>query len=166
MINIRGIRFMIRQLLIMTSVVFLLTACSPSESKLEPELAPEPLMLITPEEAAEYDSQSFVPESEKGPKIEIVQPLLTSMVSSPLSIQVEFIGRQPDLGVNMGSFKLTYKKLWGIDITDRVLEYIDGESINAPEIELPEGKHTLEIYIEDNEENISTKLITFEVVKN
>jgi hypothetical protein len=87
-------------------------------------------------------------------------------VSSPLYIQVEFTGRQPNFGVNMRSFKLTYKKLWGIDITDRVLEYIDGESINAPEIELPEGKHTLEIYIEDNEENISTKLITFEVVKN
>ena len=153
---------MSHQLLIIASVVFLLTACSRSESELESK----PLMLILPEEAAQYDSTSFVPDSEKGPNIEIVQPLLTSVVTSPLSIQVEFTSRQPNLGVNMKSFKLTYKKLWGIDITDRVLEYIDGESINAPEIELPAGKHTLEIYIEDNEENISTKLITLEVAES
>src|SRR5690606_28377464 len=97
-----------------------------------------------------YSSRDSVPGTEKGPEIIILQPLLTSVVSNPMSIHIEFKSREPDSKVNMGSLKLIYKKLWGIDITDRVVEYVDGDAINAPKVELPEGTHTLEIYIEDS----------------
>jgi len=128
------------------------------------EPLPEGLKLQAPLSSVDYASQESV--DDKGPQINILQPSLSSVVSNPMSVQVEFSSRQPNARVNMDSLKLTYKKLWGIDLTDRIIEYIEGDSINAPEVELPEGTHTLEIYIEDTDENVSIKLITVEVAES
>lgn len=172
--------------LILVSLVSVLAACSTHAPKplqlisleelaqLEQEQAtqvagtsqaePGQLILNQPQQAESYASQSSV--TEKGPEIKILQPLLSSTVTNPLSVHVEFASRQPNATVNMKSLKLTYKKFWGIDLTDRIIDYIEGESINAPEVELPAGQHTLEIYIEDDQENQSTKLITVVIAES
>lgn len=131
--------------------------------------APEPgaaaldsLSMAAPVDARAYNNQA----SLSGPEIKILAPKLDTAISNPMMVHVEFASREPGANINMDSFKLTYKKLWGIDLTDRVQDYIQGASIKAPEVELPEGRHTLEIYIEDSAANVSTRLITVEVASN
>lgn len=123
---------------------------------------PGQITLHAPKQTTRYASA----DSLNGPEIKILQPLLTSTVTNPMSVHVEFASRSPDIGINMDSLKLTYKKYWGIDLTDKIVDYIEGQSINAPDVELPEGKHILEIYIEDNERNGSTKLIEVEIAES
>jgi hypothetical protein len=52
---------------------------------------------------------------------------------------------------------------WGIDITDRVREYIHGNVIDVAESELPKGKHTIEIQIDDSAGHRSSRLFTVTV---
>jgi hypothetical protein len=63
----------------------------------------------------------------------------------------------------MESLKLEYKKDWGIDITDRVREYVAGTTIDVAESNLPRGKHTVEIQISDTHGNRSQELFTVTV---
>lgn len=125
----------------------------------------ETLTLNAPKQANSYASKNAATEDENGPEIKILQPLITSTITNPMSVHVEFSSRQPDSNVNMKSLKLIYKKYWGIDLTDRIVDYIEGDAINAPEVELPEGRHTLEIYIEDDQENQSIRLITVDIAE-
>lgn len=176
-------------------LVLALVACADSAREQEPSAAgsepssilKQPLALVTDADLAQLEAmpEPVVENSDglnlkapiaitgynnqaslNGPEIKILAPPLNAAISNPMMVHVEFASRDPGTKVNMDSFKLTYKKLWGIDLTDRVQDYIQGASIKAPEVELPEGRHTLEIYIEDSEANVSTRLITVEVASN
>lgn len=125
-----------------------------------------PLKLVSPEESAQATSRGAVTIHNDGPTITIFNPVTDGEIASPFPIHIEFGQRLASSKVDMQTLKLTYKKLWGIDITDRVRDYIDGTSITVPETEMPEGKHTIEIYIEDSDNNISTKQITVNVLAN
>ncbi len=140
--------------LIVTLIAVLLTACS----------QPDPLRLVTPDEAEKPASRSGFTAQSDGPGIKIHRPTKTKNLLNPFPIHIEFVPGSKNLPVNMDSLKLTYKRLWGIDLTDRVREYIDNTSIDVPETELPAGEHTIEIYIEDIAENASTQLITINVL--
>lgn len=125
-----------------------------------------PLKLISPEEAGQPASRGAITIHNDGPTITIFNPLTDGEIASPFPIHIEFRPREANSAVDMQTLKLTYKKLWGIDITDRVRGYIDGTSITVPETEMPEGRHTIEIYIEDSDNNVSTKQITVNVLAN
>jgi len=125
---------------------------------------PPPLSLITMEEASKPASRGSITIQRNGPNIEIIQPNTLGTLASPFPIHIEFSIGSNAAAVNMSSLKLTYMKLWGIDITDRVKEYISGTTISVPEATMPAGKHTIEIYIEDNENNISTQQIVINVI--
>ncbi|MDP6675208.1 MAG: hypothetical protein QGH93_10240 [Gammaproteobacteria bacterium] len=135
------------------AVSLLLSACS----------EPPPLVLVTDEEAGQPSSRGGFTLQEKGPNIEIHLPNSLDLIASSFPIYIEFSEGSEASTVNMASLKLTYKKLWGIDITDRVIDYISGTTISVPETELPAGRHTIEIYIEDSKQNISTQQITVTV---
>jgi len=122
------------------------------------------LMLITPEEAAMPINTSVGLLSNEvsgdGPEIKIVSPREDAVYTGPFPIEVEFASGPNGIEVDMGSLKLEYKRAWGIDITDRVRDHRRGTAIKVSEAELPIGRHTVEIYIEDVEDHPSARLFT------
>lgn len=127
-----------------------------------------PLLLITQDEldALPLDtvvSWSSKPTSPEGPTIEIVSPIHNGTYEGSFPIKVEFLPGPKGYEVDISSLKLEYKRAWGIDITDRVRDFITGTTIDVKKSELPSGRHTVEIEISDVAENLSRKIFTVTV---
>ena len=60
--------------------------------------------------------------------------------------------------VDMTSLRIIYLKMFGIDITDRILPYIKDTRIDANGIKFPEGENEFEIRIKDKEGVASAKI--------
>ncbi len=103
---------------------------------------------------------STKPTSPEGPAIEIASPTHNGTYEGPFPIKVEFLPGPKGYDVDINSLKLEYKKAWGIDITDRVREFITGTVIDVKESELPPGRHTVEIEIADVAKNLSRQIFT------
>jgi hypothetical protein len=98
-----------------------------------------------------------------GPVIQIDSPKNGGVYKGPFPITVEFRDGPSGQPVDMDTLKLEYKVAWGIDITDKVREYIDGTQIDVAESALPEGRHTVEIQIEDTAGHRSSRIFTVTV---
>jgi len=127
-----------------------------------------PILLISQREldALPLDtavSWSRKPTSPEGPIIKIESPIHNATYEGPFPILVEFAPGPKGYAVDISSLKLEYKKAWGIDITDRVSEFITGTKIDVKESELPTGRHTVEIEIADSAKNISRQIFTVTV---
>jgi len=127
-----------------------------------------PILLISQREldALPLDtavSWSRKPTSPEGPIIKIESPIHNRTYEGPFPILVEFAPGPKGYEVDISSLKLEYKKAWGIDITDRVSEFITGTKIDVKESELPAGRHTVEIEIADSAKNISRQIFTVTV---
>ncbi len=127
-----------------------------------------PLVLVTQAELDSMPRDTPVAWGRRkrdpnGPVIQIDSPENDGVYEGPFPIKVKF--RAGPLGhpVDMDTLKLEYKVAWGIDITDRVREYIDGTQIDVVESELPEGKHSVEIQIDDVEGHRSARIFTVTV---
>jgi len=103
---------------------------------------------------------SSKPTSPEGPAIQIASPTHNGTYEGPFPIKVEFLPGPKGYEVDISSLKLEYKKAWGIDITDRVTDYITGTVIDVEESELPTGRHTVEIEIADVQSNLSRQIFT------
>ena len=108
-------------------------------------------------------SWSNKPTSPEGPLIEIASPVNNATYEGPFPIKVEFLPGPKGHAVDIASLKLEYKKAWGIDITDRVRDFVTGTVIDVKESELPTGRHTVEIEIADTENNLSRQIFTVTV---
>jgi hypothetical protein len=127
-----------------------------------------PILLISQSEldALPLDtavSWSQKPTSPEGPIINIESPIHNGTYEGPFPILVEFEPGSKGYEVDISSLKLEYKKAWGIDITDRVREFITGTKIDVRESELPTGRHTVEIEIADTAKNLSRQIFTVTV---
>ena len=123
-----------------------------------------PLLLVSQDEIDALPSDVPVawgkPQtSPDGPTIEIHSPE-ERVYRGPFPISVEFSAGPAGYAVDMESLKLEYKKAWGIDITDRVVDYLVGNKIQVDDSELPKGRHTVEVQIRDVEKNLSIRLFT------
>ncbi len=126
---------------------------------------PGPLLLVSQSEIAALPldvpvARSTTPTSEDGPEIRIASPTHNATYEGPFPIKVEFLPGPKGHPVDLESLRLEYKRAWGIDITDRVRDYIHGTAIDVAESELPRGRHTVEIQIADVEENLSRRIFT------
>lgn len=128
-----------------------------------PSAAPILLVSQTELDALPLDtpvSWSSKPTSPEGPKIAIASPTNNGTYEGPFPIKVEFLPGPKGYAVDIDSLKLEYKKAWGIDITDRVRDYISGTAIDVENSELPSGRHTVEIEIADVKHNLSRQTFT------
>jgi len=100
------------------------------------------------------------PTSPNGPEISIESPTHNATYEGPFPIKVAFLPGSEGYDVDVSSLKLEYKKAWGIDITDRVRDFISGTVIDVEESELPRGRHTVEIEIADVAQNVSRQIFT------
>ncbi len=124
-----------------------------------------PLLLVSQSEldALPLDTPvaaSHRPTSPEGPAIEISSPTHNGVYEGPFPIRVEFRPGPGGHDVDIASLRLEYKKAWGIDITDRVRDFIKGTIIDVRESELPRGRHTVEIEIADVAQNLSRQIFT------
>jgi hypothetical protein len=127
-----------------------------------------PLMLVTQAQLDAMPRDTPIAwgsreEDPNGPVIQIDSPEDGGVYEGPFPIKVSFQAGPQGHPVDMESLKLEYKVAWGIDITDRVRQYIDGTQIDVAESELPEGRHTIEIQIEDVAGHESSRLFTVTV---
>jgi hypothetical protein len=130
--------------------------------------APSLVLLVTQSEldALPMDtvvSWSSTPTSPEGPLIEIASPIHNGTYEGPFPIKVEFLPGPKGYEVDITTLKLEYKKAWGIDITDRVRDFVTGTVIDVKESELPRGRHTVEIEIADTHKNLSRQIFTVTV---
>ena len=131
----------------------------------DPQASAGPLLLLSQSEIDALPLDTPVawatkPTSDDGPRIEIDSPTHNGTYEGPFPIRVEFLPGPKGHEVDLDSLKLEYKKAWGIDITSRVRDYIEGTVIDVAESELPTGRHTVEVEIADVARNLSRRIFT------
>ena len=112
---------------------------------------------ITPEEA-QLPAYQGIPHFKTrgiplGPRIVVLSPPASgdAFVSNrPVKLKVRF-ETTPDAPVDIRSLKVTYLRLLGIDITDRVRPYVNENGIEVDNVEIPPGEHRIELEIKDRQ---------------
>ena len=102
-------------------------------------------------------------QSVAGPIIKIEKPDPDQLYDDLIDVLIRFVKNPIGEPINMESLRIIYLKMFGIDITDRVLPYINKTLIDANGIKFPEGKHEFEIRIKDIEDIESTKTFSVKV---
>ncbi|MGH0038448.1 MAG: hypothetical protein ACQGVK_25720 [Myxococcota bacterium] len=132
--------------------------------------AVEPLFLVTEEEAGLPDPPLRGPHKELdgGPEIRVVSPENNAVYAGAFPIEVSFHVGPSGEPVDISTLQVTYRKAWGIDITSRLRRYLSLEdlTIKVPETRFPKGRHSVEIYIEDEGDNASSRTFSVEIQKS
>ena len=102
-------------------------------------------------------------QSMAGPIIQIEKPDPDHLYEDLIDILINFDKNPIGEPVDMKSLRLIYLKMFGIDITDRILPYVKETRIDANGIKFPEGEHEFEIRIKDSEQMESSEVIKIKV---
>jgi hypothetical protein len=103
-------------------------------------------------------------QSMTGPIIKIKKPDPSKLYKDLIDILIHFDKNPMGESVDMTTLRIIYLKMFGIDITDRILPYIKETRIDANGIKFPEGEHEFEIRIKDKGEMKSAQ--TFKINMN
>ena len=126
--------------------------------------------LITPEEAAlqirdgSYAEPVAATEGP-GPVILLKNPKMLQKLRSPLDIFIAFEPGKSGKQADMKTLKVTLIGFINFNITDRLVEYIKGTSLDVEGAKLPSGKHRLRMLIKDVEGNPNERDIVVTVLK-
>lgn len=129
-------------------------------------------MLISPEEvnlpAYQGGEGIRLRSAPGGPSIEVIAPNIGASakptVRRPVAINVRFAS-QEGATIDMRTLKVTYLRLFGIDITDRLRPYVQGSEIKVDEADIPEGDHSIRVEIRDNQGRANTQTFSFIISK-
>lgn len=119
--------------------------------------------LVTPEESARLGqpppelAAPMAAEEGNGPVIWIKTPSLGTAVHSPVTILVQFEPGRSGLLPDMASLTVTLRGFITIDITDRLREYVVGQSLSVEGADLPTGSHRIRLAISDQGGAISAR---------
>ena len=102
-------------------------------------------------------------QSVAGPIIKIEKPDPDKLYNDLIDILIRFDRNPIGESVDMKSLRIIYLKMFGIDITDRILPYVKETRIDANGINFPEGEHEFEIRIKDTNELESNELFKIKV---
>ena len=98
-----------------------------------------------------------------GPLIKVEKPDPDHLYDDLIDILISFDKNPIGEPVDMKSLRVIYLKMFGIDITDRILPYVKETQIDANGIKFPEGEHEFEIRIKDREQMESSEVIKIKV---
>ncbi|KMP11078.1 hypothetical protein UR09_04445 [Candidatus Nitromaritima sp. SCGC AAA799-A02] len=115
---------------------------------------------------SQNSSNHTSPVSKKvmpGPIIHVEKPDPDQLYDDLIDILISFKKNPIGEPVNMESLRVIYLKMFGIDITDRILPYVKETHIDANGIKFPEGEHEFEIRIKDNGQMESSEIIKIKV---
>ena len=102
-------------------------------------------------------------QSVAGPIIKIEKPDPDKLYNDLIDILIRFDRNPIGESVDMKSLRIIYLKMFGIDITDRILPYVKETRIDANGINFPEGEHEFEIRIKDTNELESNEIFKINV---
>ena len=124
------------------------------------------LVSLQEQQAAWAAPQSLSPKTSPiagAPWIDIVEPRMGSVITSPTSIQLIFQATAPS-AVRPDTFKVLYGRL-RLDITQRLLgaASITAQGIAVKDASLPKGSHRLLLIIEDSLGRQGQRQLDFEV---
>jgi hypothetical protein len=102
-------------------------------------------------------------QSMAGPVIKVEKPDPDHLYDDLIDILIRFDKNPIGDPVDMKSLRVIYLKMFGIDITDRILPHVKGTRIDANGIKFPEGEHEFEIRIKDSELMESSEVIKIKV---
>ena len=159
MLKLRGSQ-LLSTLLVLLSILFL---CHTVEA-----VADE--WLITPEEAKMQvrDGNYAIPVTATegpGPVIVLKNPKMLQRLASPIDIFIAFEPGMSGKPADMKTLKVTLIGFININITDRLIEYIKGTSLDVEEAKLPSGKHRLRMRIKDVDGNPNERDVVVTVLK-
>jgi hypothetical protein len=153
-------------------IFFLLSFClgdvNPAHSfmLLTPEesaLAEAPAALSPVEKTPLIERKFMVPESTvEGPEIRVLLPEAEKAYPSPLKVLVKFVPRE-GTQVDISSLKVECLKIFVINLTDRMKEYISNQGINMDKAELPTGTHKIRVTLGDTGGGITSKVFVVKV---
>jgi hypothetical protein len=124
--------------------------------------------LVTPQEMqrsneADNGLRSRAVPIKDAPTIDLVKPKLPGDVPSPTPIELQFTANAPSK-VKPETFRALYGS-FQIDITSRILgaTQVSASGLRVEEARLPNGKHRIQLMIEDTEGRTASRWIEFEV---
>lgn len=123
------------------------------------------VLLVTPEEAAQPNARPMkgaAAEPSDGPTIQIDAPTQDAEVAKPVPIRISF--KENQAPVDVSSLKVTYLKLFSIDITDRVKPYVTAEGINIAQADLPSGSHKVRFSIKDTANRLTERTLKVKIL--
>ncbi len=133
----------------------------------------EAFYLLTPDEMAELDNQPKITESldrgltvtqSDGPFVNFNSPK-KDIVQSPVNIDVD-ISPRGDTAVDLSSIRIDYRMgpAW-INVTKRIMKHasVEGSRLLARSAELPIGRHTMRLSIQDEDKRRTRVTVSFVV---
>lgn len=109
-------------------------------------------VLITEEEAKLPPPRGAIATDRRGitrgPKIELVAD--SEPVHSPMHLQLKFES-YGGAKVDPGSVKVTYMRTPNVDLTGRVMPFVQPTGIDMPDVQLPAGDHMVRVDIKDSD---------------
>ena len=117
------------------------------------------------ENLSKFNNQPFAAKKQAmvGPIIKIEKPDPDKLYDDLIDILIRFDKNPIGKSVDMESLRIIYLKMFGIDITDRIRDYIKETRIDANGVKFPEGEHEFEIRIKDKAEMGSAKIFKVKV---
>jgi hypothetical protein len=100
----------------------------------------------------------------RGPTVAYLPPGAGVVEHTPFEFKVK-LEAHGGASITPAKVRLTYLKMPGIDLTERVRAFITTDGIVMPAAEAPAGEHLLRLDIEDSEGRTSQAVITLLVAK-
>ena len=151
----RGVVMVIRYVLL-ASLFFGCTKPAPPGSVVSAAAAPADV-LVLPQEARQHEGGSRAASNDvlDGPVTIIRVPQLGVIADGPVALDIQFdagtSGHPPD----MATLQIRYIKLIHIDVTRRLLPFLDGNRILHPGLRVPSGTHRFQVRLQDTAGNQS-----------
>lgn len=112
--------------------------------------------------AIQYENVGREIESKSdstGPIIKVITPEEGKTYAPPLNIELHFITKGLT-EIDLSTLKVEYLKFLSIDITERVLPYVNKEGIKISNAKFPSGTHNLKITISDKKGAVTIQKFT------
>jgi hypothetical protein len=123
--------------------------------------------LVTEQEAALPDDLMGLKRGgvTRGPDILFISPASeAAFVRSPLDLKLRFMAHG-GAKIDRDSILITYRKIPPIDITQRVMPFIQADGVEIGAIELPPGVHRFRIDVKDTDGRKAVGFLVINVEK-
>lgn len=100
----------------------------------------------------------------RGPGVKLISPSSDNAVISPIDFKVLFEPRG-DNKIKVDMVKVEYLKNPVIDLTPRMNSFISNQGINFPKADIPPGKHTFRLTVQDQDGRETHQIFTVNVFK-
>jgi hypothetical protein len=100
----------------------------------------------------------------RGPSIDFEEPRAGVQEHAPFDFKVK-LAAHGGAAIDPAKVRVTYLKVPGIDLTERLRPFVTAKGIDMPAAEVPAGEHLLRIDVQDSDGRNTQAIITLSVAK-